>query len=87
MQKQHTGFSTCEHEPQTSTLVQEDAFAELTGGGEEEADIIPELGLDKKKKKKKKREVAQMSLLVANFASCRCISLSCLTNFHCLCAG
>lgn len=40
---------------QTSEVV-EDAFAELTGGGEEEADIIPELGLDKKKKKKKKRE-------------------------------
>lgn len=44
-------------------FVQEDAFAELTGGGEEEADIIPELGLDKKKKKKKKREVAQILIL------------------------
>lgn len=43
---------------QGSTLLQEDAFAEATAGGEEEADIIPELGLDKKKKKKKKREVA-----------------------------
>lgn len=78
---------------QGSTLLQEDAFAEATAGGEEEADIIPELGLDKKKKKKKKREVAQMSLLVAKVAIRTCTSLSTLsasrrvTDFHGCYAG
>ena len=53
---------------QGGTLLQEDAFAEATAGGEEEADIIPELGLDKKKKKKKKREASLLSSLFATKA-------------------
>ena len=56
-------FCDCQSHQQCS-LLQEDALAEATAGGEEETDIIPELGLDKKKKKKKKREVHWLSLLL-----------------------
>lgn len=40
--------------------MQEEALAEATAGGEEDDEVVPELGLglDKKKKKKKKREVS-----------------------------
>ena len=41
-------------------ILQEEALAEATAGGEEDEEAVPELGLglDKKKKKKKKREVS-----------------------------